>query len=254
MFSRLARKTLAGMTHATHPASSRLRSDGEGPNSRGVSGGRTVALSGFAGAVLYLIGALLPGSPPEAAAAPSRIVAFFVDKRGALLTGFTLQLIALALLICFLGQLRTLVARSGALPAATAMTAAWVVLSATVLVGTLPAVALVWRGPPVGDPGLVRMAYDMQVLATYAASSTAAFVSIGAPSLVIWRFHILPRWLAVLGVAAMAANVMELAGLAFRTGALAGGYADGIGALLWALWVAAASISMARRAGPARVV
>ena len=36
-----------------------------GPNSRGVSGGRTVALSGFAGAVLYLIGALLPGSPAE---------------------------------------------------------------------------------------------------------------------------------------------------------------------------------------------
>ena len=134
------------------------------------------------------------------------------------------------------------------------MTAAWVVLSATVLVGTLPAVALVWRGPPVGDPGLVRMAYDMQVLATYAASSTAAFVSIGAPSLVIWRSHILPRWLAVLGVAAMAANVVELAGLAFRTGALAGGYADGIGALLWALWVAAASISMARRAGATRVV
>ena len=48
--------------------------------------------------------------------------------------------------------------------------------------------------------------------------------------------------------------MVELAGLAFRTGALAGGYADGIGALLWALWVAAASISIARRAAATRVV
>ena len=254
MFPQLTRKTLAGMTHVTHPLRSRIRPDEEGMPREDVSRRRIVALSGFAGAVLYLVGVLLPGSPPGPAAAPSRIVAFFVDQRDALLTGFTLQLIALALLICFLGQLRTLVARSGALPAATAMTAAWVILSATVLVGTLPAVALVWRGPPAGEPGLVRMAYDMQLLATYAASSTAAFVSIGAPSLVIWRRHILPRWLAVFGVVAMTVNVVELAGLASRTGALAGGYADGAGALLWVLWVAAASVSMARRAVPTRVV
>ena len=48
--------------------------------------------------------------------------------------------------------------------------------------------------------------------------------------------------------------MVELARLAFRTGALAGGYADGIGALPWVLWVAAASVSMARRAAPTRVV
>jgi hypothetical protein len=126
------------------------------------------------------------------------------------------------------------------------MTAAWVVLTTTVLVGTLPAVALVWQGTPSVDPELVRLAYDMEILATYAVSATAAAVSIGVPSVVIWRSCVLPRWLALLGAAEVIVNAVELAGLFFRHGALAGGYADGIGALLWALWVAVASVCVAR--------
>jgi hypothetical protein len=254
MFARLARKTLAGMTDVTDPVSTRIRPAEETLKGQGARIRQAVTLSGLAGALLYVVGALLPGSPPKPAVAPSLVVAYFVDHRDALLAGFLLELIAMALLICFLGQIRSLIAASGAVPASTAMTAAWIVLMTTVLAGTLPAVALLWQGPLRGDPELVRMAYDVEILATYAASSTAAFLSIGAPSLVIWRSRILPRWLAVFGVVAMVANVVELAGLEFRTGALAGGQADGIGALLWALWVVVASVCMARQTSPRRLV
>jgi hypothetical protein len=71
------------------------------------------------------------------------------------------------------------------------MAAAWVAVMTIVATGMLPAFARIWRGP-VTDPSLVRMTYDMEILATYAASSRAAFVSIAAPSMVIWRSRSCP--------------------------------------------------------------
>jgi hypothetical protein len=242
--------TVRGMTNISNPLSDPNRPAGDTPIT-GVEGiNRAGALAGLAGAFLYVISGLVPGSAPKPAAGASTVIAYFADKRGSLLTGFVLEIIALGLLVCFLGQIRRLTAGSGAhsTPISTAMTAAWVILMTTVLAGTLPALALVWQGPPFGDPGLVRMAYDVEILATYAATATVALVSVGAPSIAIWRSRILPRWLALLGVAGVVVNVVEIAGLASRHGALAGGYADGIGALLWALWVAATSVCMARLA------
>jgi hypothetical protein len=73
-------------------------------------------------------------------------------------------------------------------------------------------------------------------------------VSIGAPSVVIWRTGVLPRWLSVLGAAEIAVNVAELSGLASQHGSFAGGYAYGVGPLLWIAWLAAASVCMTFKA------
>jgi hypothetical protein len=216
----------------------------DGPVRIGAS--RAGAATGLAAAVLYVAGALLPGSAPAPDAATSQVIAFFADKRDSLLTGFSLELLAVGLLLCFLGYLRAVI--SGAHPsstaAATSMVAAWVVTVTVVAAGTLPAMAIVWRGAPGADPALTRFAYDIQILATYAITSTAALVSIAAPCVVIWRTGVLPRWLSVLGAAEIAVNVVELTGLASRHGPLAGGYAFGIGPLLWVVWFAAASACM----------
>ena len=212
--------------------------------------GRAGALTGLAGAALYLAGALLPGSAPKPDAATSQPIAFFAARHGSLLTGFSLELIALALLLCFLGYLHTVIAHadhpsSSAL--ATSMVAAWVTTVAIAAAGTLPAIAIIWRGTPSADPGLARFAYDIQTLATCAITSTAALVSIGAPSVVIWRTGVLPRWLSVLGAAEIAVNIAELSSLSSRHGAFAGGYAFGAGPLLWIVWFAAASACMTLR-------
>ena len=207
---------------------------------------RAGALTGFAGAALYVAGALLPGSSPKPDAATSQVIAFFADKRGSLLTGFSLELLAVGLLFCFLGYLRAVIsgARPSGTAAATSMVAAWVATVAIVAAGTLPAVAIIWRGAPGTDPALARFAYDIQTLATYAITSTVALVSIGAPSVVIWRTGVLPRWLSMLGAAEIAVNLAELSGLSSRHGAFAGGYAFGAGPLLWIAWFAAASACM----------
>jgi len=60
---------------------------------------RAGALTGLAGAALYVAGPLLPGRAPKPDAATSQVIAFFADKRGALLTGFSLELVALG--FCF---------------------------------------------------------------------------------------------------------------------------------------------------------
>jgi hypothetical protein len=208
---------------------------------------RVGALSGLAGAALYLVGALLPGTAPKPDAATSQVIAFFVARRGSLLTGFSLELVAVGLLLCFLGYLHTVVAGArhpSSSRLATSMVAAWVVTVAIAAAGTLPALAVIWRGAPSADPGLARFAYDIQTLATYAITSTAALVSIGAPSVVIWRTGVLPRWLSLLAAAEIAVNLAELCGLASRHGAFAGGYAFGVGPLLWLGWFAAASACM----------
>jgi hypothetical protein len=199
--------------------------------------------------VLYLIGVLLPGRAPTPDAPTPQVVAFFVHQRGPLLTGFALQLIALALLLCFLGQLRTLFASAGGAgtPAASTMTAAWVVLMTIAAVSVLPATTIVWRGAADTSADLVRLAYDMQTVGTYAVSATAAMVSVAAPSIIIWQSRILPGWIAVLGGAEVAVNAAELVGLSSRHGSLAGGYTDGVGLILWVLWVAAASGCLALR-------
>jgi hypothetical protein len=66
-----------------------------------------------------------------------------------------------------------------------------------------------------------------------------ADVRLGPPSAVIWRTRVLPRWLALFGLAEVAVNVGELAGLMAARGSDAAGYAAGIGPLLWTLWAVA---------------
>jgi hypothetical protein len=206
------------------------------------------ALTGLAGAVVYVIGALLPGIAPKPDATTSAVAAFLAHNRSTLLTGFALELIAVGLMVWFVGYLYLAIAdASPPQPVlAMSMVAAFVITIAVAAAGTVPVVAIVWRGA--AAPSLIRFAYDIQTIATYVATATVAAVSVAAPSVAIWRTNILPRWLCVLGAVEIAVNVAELVGLASRHGTFAGGYAGGAGPLLWLGWFAAASVCMALRA------
>jgi len=222
---------------------------------RNVRTGSTLsALTGLAGALLYLIGALLPGAAPKPDATTSEVAHFFTDQRSALLTGLTLELLAVGFLIWFLGALYAYLMSSS--PPQTAlgmsMVAAFVATIAIVAVGTIPSMAIIWSGTPGLGPDLTQFAYDIQTLATYVASSTTSAISILAPSVIVWRTRVLPRWLCALGAAAIVVNVVELAGLSSRHGTLAGGYAAGLGPLLWIAWFAGASVCLAWRTRPSQ--
>lgn len=243
------------MTNATSTSAHLVPPAGpDGPAPVGVSRiSRIGALTGLAGIAFYIVGVVLPGSAPKPDAVTGQVITYFADHRSTILLGFALETIALALLLCFLGELRTVIAGTGGsgVPLASAMAAAWVVLLTIIAAALLPAIALVWRGAPGGDPSLVRLAYDMETLGTYAVTATVALVAVGVPSLVIWRTGVLPRWLAFVGLAEVCVNVVELTAFSSRHGVFAGGYIAGVGPFVWALWVAAVSVCMARRAGGA---
>lgn len=235
------------MSLTVDPSTSTGRLEQSCGSTAGTAGRIVLALSGLAGSLLYVIGAFLPGSTPKPDASMSQVVGFFLRERNSLLAGSTIELASLLFILMFLGELRTVIGRSDD-SVATAMTAAWVVLVTIVAVAMLPAIAILWGGVGTADPRIVRWAFDIQNLGLYSVSAPAAAISVAVPSAVIWRKRVLPRGLAILGVIEVAVNILEIIGLPAKHGALAGGYVDGIGPVVWVLWVAATSICMAIRA------
>jgi hypothetical protein len=196
--------------------------------------------AGLAGLVLFAAGSLLAGLPgPNTRIAA--VITHLTADRGAVLTGILLMFLALPGLLVFLGYLRSLLAGAEGPPAVLAATAAaaWLLLFAVIGIGLLPLAAVAWRGAAGLPPAVVRLCADMATLSLYALSAPAAAVSVLAPSAVIWRTRVLPRWLALFGLAEVAVNVVELTGLMTARGSDAAGYAAGIGPVLWTLWAAA---------------
>jgi len=196
--------------------------------------------AGLAGLVLFAAGSLLAGLPGPNARVATVITRLTAD-RGSVLAGILLMFLALPGLLVFLGYLRNLLARAEGPPAVLAATAAaaWLLLFAVIGIGLLPLAAVAWRGTAGLPPAVVRLCADMATLSLYALSAPAAAVSVLAPSAVIWRTRVLPRWLALFGLAEVVVNVVELAGLMAAKGTDAAGYAAGIGPLLWTLWAVA---------------
>ena len=208
--------------------------------------------AGLAGLVLFAGGSLLAGLPgPNTRVAT--VITHLTADRGAVLAGILLMFLALPGLLMFLGYLRNLLAGAEGPPAVLAATAAaaWLLLFAVIGIGLVPLVAVAWRGTAGLPPAVVRLCADMATLSLYALSAPAAAVSVLAPSAVIWRTRVLPRWLALFGLVEVAVNVVELAGLMAARGSDAAGYAAGIGPLLWTLWAAAlcgSALAAGRRA------
>jgi hypothetical protein len=207
------------------------------------------AASGAAGAVVYAVSAFAAGTPLKPDASLSRVIAYLSDRRGGLLLGDLLALLALALLVWFLGYLRAFLAEveGGKAPLASITLVSWLALLLIVLAGNAPLVAVVWRGAGVVDPQIARFAFDASNVSLYSLSATAVIVSVLAPIILIWRSKALPRWLVPLGALEIVVNAVELAGLFARTGNNAAGYAFGVGPFVWVVWVVAVSIAMVTR-------
>lgn len=205
--------------------------------------------TGLVGAVIYTVSAFTAGSPLKPDASRQAVIVHFGDKRDAVLTGFLLANVGVALLLWFLGYLHKLVRNNegagGVL--ATITLASWVSLLVIVVAGAVPLVAVVWRGVGQVSPGIVGLAFDAGNLSLYSMSAAAAAISVLAPIIVIWRSGCLTRWLVALGVIEIVVNGFEVAGVFVRTGFDAGGYAGGVGPFLWVLWVALLSVAMMLR-------
>lgn len=214
---------------------------------------RLGAAAGFVGAVLYVVSAFAAGSPLKPDAALPKVVAHLSSKRDAMLAGVLLAVIAVGLLVWFLGYLRAFLAEAegGKAPLASVTVASWVALLVIAVSGAAPLTAVIWRGAGGVDAKIVGLAFDASNLSLYSVSATAALLSVLAPTVVIWRSGALPRWLVGLGAIEIVVNVVELAGLFARTGSNAAGYAGGLGPFVWVVWVAAVSVAMVMKASGA---
>lgn len=209
---------------------------------------RLGALTGVAGAALYVASAIVPGSAPKPDAPTAQVVAHYVDKRGPLLVATVLATIAIASMLWFLGYVKETLEQAGPLGSrlATVTVAAWLAALVIASVGAILSIAVIWRGASSFDPKVVQLAYDVENLTLYPLSAGAVLLSVLAPSVVIWRTRVLPRWLVGLGAIEIAINLVELGGLGSRHGANAAGYGAGLGPLVWVAWVAALSTTIYR--------
>jgi len=182
---------------------------------------------------------------PRPGSAASTVTAHLATGRGSVLGGLALMFLALPFLLVFLGFLINLLAEAEGRPwlLTCLSAAAWLALFMIVAAGVLPVAAVTWQGAAASSPDTVRFAIDMTNLSQYALSAPVAAASVLAPAIVIWRTRALPRWLAGLAVIEVAANAAELAGLSMTKGADAGGYAAGVGPMLWVLWAAALAVT-----------
>jgi hypothetical protein len=200
---------------------------------------RTGPIAGLIGLACYTAGALTAALPGPGTATPS-VIAHLADHRSAVLAGTMLTVLALPFLLLFLGSLVTLLAEAEGPPRHLALLSAgaWLMLFAIIAAGMIPVAAVAWRGGSSFSPAIVRLAIDASNLSLYSLSAPVAAASVLAPTIVIWRRRLLPRWLVWLALAEVAVNVAELAGLFARSGLDASGYAAGAGPLLWILWAA----------------
>ncbi len=213
------------------------------------------AWAGLIGVVLFVAGSVVAGSAPRPDASSAAVTAFLVEHRSALLFGTVLIVLSVPFFGCFAGLLAGMLrdAEGGRAPLAVAATIGWVLLLAIAAIGVLAQAALTWRGADQADASMVRFVYDMASLSLYVVSATAVALSVGATSYVVFRTGLVARWIAIVGLAEIIVNVVELSGLANRTGANAGGYVAGVGPALWAVWVVALAIAVIRRIRRERV-
>ena len=208
------------------------------------------AAAGILGLVLVIVGFAAPGSLPKADDSGAQVAKFLVDKRGAVLFSAFMLSLGTPFVLWFLGSLRGLLAQveggRGAL--ATTFIVGAVLLLALFSVGTLILTTLAWRGPEGLSDAELRFLYGAVVVASTSATAMASAVSVGAPSLLIWRTGVLPKWIAGVGALVILANIGELVGVFSRTGGNAGGSGAGMAAVpLWIIFFLAASITLLRR-------
>jgi hypothetical protein len=213
---------------------------------------RVGAATGIAFAVAVVVSAFIVPAPPKNSDSATKILAYYVDHRRALLFSQWLGGLGLAFFLWFVGSLRGALGRaldSAAEFSGIAMAGA-VAAAGAVLAGTAVNLELAYRGADLqSDLTLVRVLYDVQALAfTLVFFGIAVFLA-GA-GLLSLRRRLGAPWL---GVAAIVLAIYDL----FAAGAISDfdgarspvGPVTLIAFLSFAAWVLAASILLMARIG-----
>jgi len=111
------------------------------------------------------------------------------------------------------------------------------------IAGAIPFVATAWRG---ADDGMLRMAYDTNLLSLYPLTAGLSIASVLLPTSSGLLTRTLPWWAALPAIIVVVANVLELIGFVFfDAGTMALGVAPGLIAVPgWTLWMGITSVAL----------
>ena len=204
---------------------------------------RIAVATGYAAVVLFLVGFLMPGTPPTAVSSIDKIRSFYLDKRTSLLVGSVLIWFGIVFFVWFAGAVRAHLSRheGGTGRLATLALGGGLLAAAGILVGTLVPAALAYHIAKDADPGLLRALYDIGTVGAVLTAPGGA-VFIGATTIATLRYAALPRWTAWVGIVAGLIQllgttpVFSTSGFLSPTGAV--GYITFLSAMVWIVVVA----------------
>ncbi|HXF97839.1 MAG TPA: hypothetical protein VNJ46_04425 [Gaiellaceae bacterium] len=212
---------------------------------------RLGALGGIAFAAVLLAGVFAAPMPPQPGDAPSAIRSYYVEHADAVRVAASAQALAAVFFLLFVCALARSLERGGAASIAPAATLGTGVLAlAATLAGTAAFGTLGFGVAEDADPDLVRALFDLGNMALNVGDPVlAAFV--GVPSFVALRERVLPRWIALFGLAVAVGWAVAGVSILVREGPFAGpnGAYGMTVVVVFLVWVVATSAALYRREG-----
>ncbi len=207
---------------------------------------RYAAGAGIVSVILTVLGAFLPGAPPQPDDPLGDIRAYFADHRTALLIAAYLGGLSAILSLWFIAGLRTVLRRAegGDGTLALAMFAGGLVVNGMALLGTVLSATLAFNADR--DDGVFRTVYDLGNM-TFAVLYFPWALFTAAAAVVMIRTGVLARWLGWAGLVVAVVMLVGAAGLGQTSGAwAAGGVISFVAFLLGMAWILVTSIVMLR--------
>lgn len=209
---------------------------------------RLAALAGVVGVVLIVIQLALQGEPPTAEDPAEEMVAFLVDKEGALLTSSYLHGLAIAAFAWFFGALwRGLRSIEGDRPRLTVTALVGAILGGALVTASVAiAGGLALQGDAQASPDVTRALYLIGLVFLGLASFGFAALT-AATGLLVLRSRTYPAWLGILSL--VSALLWLLGGVIVSTTAEAWSMVGLVALLVWMVWVLATSVVLYQRTG-----
>ena len=173
---------------------------------------RLAAATGIVFVALQLATIPLMGDTPDFDAGPREIREYLVDDGGGLLLAVTLNALSAFFFIWFLGSLRAVlrVAEGAQGRLSTVAFGAGLITITLAVAVSVPITALAWEDTAAAvEPGLLRVAWNLNLLAFVPLGATAAAFVL-AVTVLIFRTRLFPSWVGIVGVVSAAVGLISV--------------------------------------------